>query len=101
MGQCAAGYIIHAQLRDSPDIFFCHVAGALGFGPAVNYAYGFSHLFRSHVIQHDNVGTGIHCLLHHVKVLCLYLNLTDKGSVCLCSGNRLPDASGCVNVVIL
>ena len=58
------------------------------------------HLFRCHVIEHDNIRTCFHGFFYHVKIFCLYLDLTDKRSICVCSKNSFFYTACRINMII-
>ena len=58
MGQRTGRYIIHTDIGNGLYVLLGDVTGALSLGTAVDKCNGFCHLLMSHIIQHDNIGTG-------------------------------------------
>ena len=101
VGQSAAGDEVHAQVADLLDVLPGDVAGTLGLGPAVDDADGLGHVLVAHVVQHDDVGTGLYGLPDHVQVLYLHLDLPDEGGVGPGHLHGLLHAACGVDVVVL
>ena len=89
MCQCTTGNIINAKLCDRPDIFFCDISGTLFLCPSSNRTDCLRHLFRCHIIKHNDVCTSFHSFFYHIKIFCFHLNLTDKRSIGFCRKNCL------------
>lgn len=101
MRQCTAGNIVYAGVEDRGDIFFCHISGALGFCSAVDDGYRLFHLRRSHIVEHDNVGTCICCFADHINIFALDFNLAHKRSIIACHLDRFCDTACSSNMVVL
>lgn len=54
-----------------------------------------------HVVEHDDVGTGLHGLAHHVQVLALNLDRRGKRCVGACHLDRTRHTTGGIDVVVL
>ena len=92
---------LYHMVGEGADIAGIHIARALGLGAAGDKLNRGSHVVMGHVVEHDDVGAGLHGLAHHVQVLAFDLDRRGKR----CMGARHLDctrhATGGIDVVVL
>ena len=93
--------IVHAQVDQGRRLGRVDVARGLGLGPAVDQLDRRRHGRVVHVVEHDDVGPGLHGLAHLVERLALDLDLANEGHVRAAGLDRLGDAARGVDVVVL
>ena len=101
MRQRPRANIVDTQVGERANIVGVHVARALGLGATGDKLDGGGHVVMGHVVEHDNVGTGLHGLAHHVQVLALNLDRRGKRRMGARHLDRTRHATGSVNVVVL
>ena len=100
MCQCSAGDIIDTNLRKAVNIFSRNISRALGLCTSINDLDGFCHIFRRHIVKHNDIGTGLYSLFYHIKILNFDLNLPYKWRVLLRHLNRFRHTSGSSDVIV-
>ena len=101
MRQSARTNIVNTQVGQGANVVGVYVARALGLGTTGDKLNRSSHVIVGHVVEHDDVGTGLHGLAHHVQVLALNLDRRGKRRMGARHLNRARHATGGVDVVVL
>ena len=101
MCQRADGNDIHAGFRNGTQRFERNTAGGLDQGFPLRHCDGFAHSFKAHIVEHNDLRARVQGLGHLIKIAGFHFNFYHMAKLSTQKSDRVGDATGGIDVVIL